>query len=107
MNASATASLFIAQGITPEITDEGLGDLLAASEETIGLDVDAVRDAMWDQVGSLSAEENLNGWHVIDFRGGVWWPNDDASAEIEASSDPAAEVIRICEEADERGEWVS
>ena len=107
MNATATASLFISQGITPKITDEGLGYLLAASEETIHLDLDAVRDAMWDQVGSLSAEENVYGWHVIDFRGGVWWPNDDASAEIEASSDPAAEVIRICEEADERGEWVA
>ena len=105
MNATATASLFIAQGITPEITDEGLGDLLAASEETIGLDVDAVREAIWDQVGSLSAEENLNGWHVIDFRGGVWWPNDDATAEIEASSDPAAEVVRICREAPYLGEW--
>ena len=105
MKASEIASIFIAQGITPEITDEGLDYLLAASEETIHLDLDAVREAMWDQVGSLSAEENVYGWHVIDFRGGVWWPNDDASAEIEASDDPAAAAVRICEEADERGEW--
>ena len=106
MKASDIASIFIAQGITPKITDEGLSDLLAASEETIHLDLDAVREAMWDEVGSLSAEENAYGWHVIDFRGGVWWPDNAASSEIEASSDPAAEVIRICEEADERGEWL-
>ena len=105
MNATATASLFIAQGITPEITDEGLGDLLAASQETIGLDVDAVRDAMWDQVDTLSAELFHDEWAVIDSRGGVWHPSTEARAEINASSDPRTEAVRICREADERGQW--
>ena len=105
MNATATASLFIAQGIHPEISTEGLGDLLAASEQTIGLDVDAVRDAMADLLGTFTAEEFHGSWSVRDSRGGVWWPDDAASSEIEASSDPAAEAVRICREAPYLGEW--
>ena len=105
MNATATASLLIAQGITPEITDEGLGDLLAASEQTIGLDVDAVREAMADLLGTFTAEELHGSWAVRDSRGGVWWPDDAASSEISTSRDPAAEAVRICREADERGQW--
>lgn len=106
MNATATASILIAQGITPEITDEGLGDLLAASQETIGLDVDAVRDAMWDQLDTLSAELFHDEWAVVDSRGGVWHPSESASSEIEASRDPAAEAVRICREAPYLGDWL-
>ena len=107
MNATATASLFISQGITPKITDEGLGYLLAASEETIHLDLDAVRDAMWDQVDTLSAELFHDEWAVVDSRGGIWHPSESASSEIEASTDPAAEAIRICREAPFKGEWLA
>ena len=106
MNATATASLFIAQGITPEISTEGLGDLLAASQETIGLDVDAVREAMWDQVDTLSAELFHDEWAVVDSRGGVWHPSESASSEISTSRDPAAEAVRICREAPYLGEWL-
>tara|TARA_R110000751_G_scaffold41061_1_gene96703 strand:- start:138 stop:461 length:324 start_codon:yes stop_codon:yes gene_type:complete len=105
MNATATASLLIAQGITPEISTEGLGDLLAASEQTIGLDVDAVREAMADLLGTFTAEELHGSWSVRDSRGGVWWPNDDASAEIEADRDPATEAVRICREESFMGAW--
>ena len=54
---------------------------------------------------TLTAEILHNEWAVVDSAGGVWHPNDDARAEIKASSDPATEAVRICREADERGQW--
>jgi len=102
---NATASLYIAQGITPEIDDEGLDNLLAASEETINMDGDKVREAMEDLIGTLTGDEFYGSWAVRDSRGGIWYPNDAASSEIEAASDPAAEAVRICRTAQESGAW--
>lgn len=48
---------------------------------------------------------NAYGWHVVDMAGGKWWPGEEAAAEIEASDDPAAAVVRICVESPLRGEW--
>jgi len=44
---------------------------------------------------------------VEDTEGGVWWPNDDTQAEIQAASDPKAKAIEICNAAPTRGEWAS
>jgi hypothetical protein len=48
---------------------------------------------------------NAYGWSVTDMCGGRWWPDDEATAEIEASGDPAATVLRICTTQPMRGEW--
>jgi len=104
-NINATAADYIAQGITYQITDEGLGNLLAASEETEHMDLDRVRDAIENLTDTLSAEENTNGWHVVDAKGGVWRPAEYSAAEINASSDPAATVLRICKDDNERDGW--
>jgi hypothetical protein len=42
---------------------------------------------------------------VRDSEGGVWWPSDDAIAEIEAADDPHAKALEICENQPMRGEW--
>lgn len=42
---------------------------------------------------------------VRDADGGAWWPSDEASAAIEAASDPDAEALRICREEPMRGTW--
>ena len=102
---NATALDFIAQGVTYQIDDEGLGYLLSANEETERMDLDKVREAIENLTDTLSAVENTNGWHVVDAKGGVWWPTAYAEAEINASSDPAATVLRICKDDNERGDW--
>jgi hypothetical protein len=53
----------------------------------------------------LHAGYGTHGWSVDDQVGGVWWPSDEARAEIEASDDPAAKAVEICETEPERGEW--
>jgi hypothetical protein len=53
----------------------------------------------------LEAQENDGDFCVIDPDGGVWWPSDDAAAEINASSDPKATAIRIATENPMRGTW--
>ena len=42
---------------------------------------------------------------VVDREGGIWWPSEEASYEIEASSDPSTTAIRLCVEEPYRGEW--
>lgn len=42
---------------------------------------------------------------VLDTDGGRWWPSDEALAEIEASDDPEATALRICENEPMRGQW--
>lgn len=58
-----------------------------------------------EQIQELRAAENVYGWHVIDLAGGVWWPDDDADEEINASDDPARTARRICDEQPMRGKW--
>ena len=42
---------------------------------------------------------------VRDSEGGVWWPSDEARAEIEASPDPEATALMIAEDHPTRGAW--
>lgn len=42
-----------------------------------------------------------------DPRGGIWWPSEEAQAEIEAAEDPAARCAEICRTAPMRGEWAN
>lgn len=46
-------------------------------------------------------------WSVSCYAGGRWWPDEAAALQIAESSDPAATALRICREADHRGEWHS
>lgn len=57
-----------------------------------------------DTTPALTAELLSDGWSVTDgtMR---WWPSDDAADKIEAATDPAAEAVRICEQAPMRGQW--
>lgn len=56
----------------------------------------------WD---NLSAEENVEGWRVVDYEGGVWWPDAQAQGVIADSDEPSAAAIAMCETAPERGVW--
>ena len=42
---------------------------------------------------------------VVDTEGGVWWPREEAAAEIEAAEDPAQAAIEMCQAAPMRGVW--
>jgi len=42
---------------------------------------------------------------VTDTDGGVWWPSDEAEAEIMASDDPESKAIEIAETEPMRGTW--
>lgn len=52
----------------------------------------------------LVAQRRDGEWTVTDgtLR---WWPAGEAADEIDASDDPEATVLRICESAPMRGEW--
>jgi hypothetical protein len=45
-------------------------------------------------------------WTVADPNGGRWWSSAEARAEIEASADPQATALRICNKTPTRGKWV-
>ncbi len=51
------------------------------------------------------AEQLTGGWSVVDEEGGRWWPDEEAAAQIDASSNPESEALRICEEEPMRGTW--
>lgn len=53
----------------------------------------------------VAKKSEIDGWHVEDPAGGIWWPSDEASEQIESTSDPASESVRICRETPMRGTW--
>jgi hypothetical protein len=65
-------------------------------------DVEPLDGWVWD---NLSAEENVEGWRVVDYEGGVWWPDAQAQGVIADSDEPSAAAIAMCETAPERGVW--
>lgn len=56
---------------------------------------------------NLTVEVRDGVYVVVDAEGGVWWPHEAASREIEAAADPEALALRICNETPMRGEWKS
>jgi regulator of RNase E activity RraA len=42
---------------------------------------------------------------VRDAEGGIWWPEDEAQAEIKASADPENTALLIVTETPMRGAW--
>ena len=52
----------------------------------------------------FEARQNDLGWYVFDG-GQVWWPNEDAQAEIAAAEDPEEAVLAMCTNSPMRGEW--
>lgn len=73
-----------------------------ARQECAGVIAEA-RAAMED--ADLVAETLDDVFCVRDPAGGVWWPYDEAQAEIERSEDPGATAVRICKEQPMRGRW--
>ena len=54
---------------------------------------------------TMTTEYNDSTITVIDSEGGVWWPNEEAQAEIDASENPKAAAIQMAEEQPMRGTW--
>lgn len=54
---------------------------------------------------TLTAHENIDGWHVVDSQGGTWWPSDEAADEIQAASDPEQAALAMCRTQNMRGTW--
>lgn len=53
----------------------------------------------------LTAEITDDTVRVRDPRGGVWYPDEEAEAEIRAASDPEARAIEIASTEPMRGTW--
>ena len=54
---------------------------------------------------AFQARCGLDGWHVIDPGGSVWWPDDATAAVLEASATPEDDAVRICRTEPVRGKW--
>lgn len=57
--------------------------------------------------GGIRGVCGADGWAAEDADGGMWWPDDSARAEIEASASPAARVVELAQTAPMRGRWLS
>jgi len=62
-------------------------------------------EARKQDTAGLYAESLSNGWSVVDWRGGRWWPDDEAAAEIAGTDSPAALAVAMCIETPARGAW--
>lgn len=52
------------------------------------------------------AMHRTDGWCVEDtHHGGIWWPHEDAQAEIAVARDPEAAAVWMCAESPMRGRW--
>lgn len=92
-----------ARTIRPATAEE-----IAASDEAAQLDGGrGVIDAQVPAWVGLETARRHGQWTVQDPDGGIWWPSDDAQAEIQASDDPARAAAIMCSEAASRGEWRS
>lgn len=54
---------------------------------------------------TLQADYTDGTYVVRDTDGGVWWPSDEALAEIQAADDPEAKAVEICDQQPMRGHW--
>ena len=54
---------------------------------------------------NLSAIQLHDTWAVEDSDGGIWHPDSETASVIEASADPAAEAVMICDSEPMRGTW--
>ena len=57
--------------------------------------------------GTLTADLCCEVWTVTDAAGSRWWPDDEATIEIDTSDDPETTAVRICREQPMRGSWES
>lgn len=57
-----------------------------------------ISKSVWDGLSWLIVVE--------DTSGGVWHPDEETQAIIQASTDPPATSIRLCDQEPMRGEWV-
>ncbi|HHH30581.1 MAG TPA: hypothetical protein ENK57_19875 [Polyangiaceae bacterium] len=69
------------------------------------LSTEDTEEVLFSARGWLRAEE-FHGWPcVIDERGGIWWPHEEATHEIAAARDPEAMAVQLAQEQPERGAW--
>ena len=57
-------------------------------------------------LAALTAEKLHGRWSVRDRDGGVWHPDDGATTDIDADSDPATYAEYLCDTSPMRGRWV-
>ena len=53
----------------------------------------------------LTAEDLAGTWTVRAPCGARWWPRRHVAKQIEASRDPAATALAMCDEAETHGNW--
>ena len=54
---------------------------------------------------TLHAERMDGRLVVVDTEGGIWWPLEEAAAEIAAAEDAAQAAVEMCQAAPMRGVW--
>ena len=53
----------------------------------------------------MKAVKRGDDYRVIDTAGGVWFPDEDAQAEIRKHPNPPAKAVKICRDTPTRGVW--
>jgi|AACY02.17.fsa_nt_gi hypothetical protein len=110
INESVTTDSTASTSWTAALADELVLKSEAYVETPDGVEYWGTTDEGWPWrvylAHGLRAEEGpISGWHVVDPRGGVWWPDDDAEEAIEAAADPAAAAVAIATAEPYRGTW--
>lgn len=58
-------------------------------------------------MSELIAKRLRDGIVVEDTDGGVWWPDAETAAKINADEDPEAKAVELCRSGEGSGVWKS
>ena len=83
------------EGARDDLTPDEARAVAADDPSLVYLDVES----------PLAAEIDDDTVRVRDPRGGIWYPDEEAEAEIRAASDPEARAVEIASAEPMRGAW--
>lgn len=84
------------EGARENLSPDAAREIAAHDPSLIYLDI---------QPSVLTAEIDDDAICVRDSHGGVWYPDEEAEAEIRAASDPEARAVEIARTTPMRGTW--
>lgn len=88
--------LLLSEGARENLSPDEAREIAAKDSSLIYIDI---------QPSVLTAEIGGYAVRVRDSHGGVWYPDEDAEAEIRAALDPKARAVEIARTTPMRGTW--
>lgn len=88
--------LLLSEGARDDLTPDEARKIAAKDPSLIYIDI---------QPSVLTAEIDDDAICVRDSHGGVWYPDEDAEAEIRAAADPEARAVEVARTEPMRGTW--